>query len=329
MNQGQTKIVAYLAIAAILISSGLTVGSIMGFNNPLGDYIATGLGFDVTTDEPLDIAGGSARVNSIVYKLGVESTYPSTTVLIWYDWDGDGVKDYGDRNAGEGEIETKSSSSSAGFTTGYYPLGAVIEIQLQASGYQVVEYTRTVEGTPDANGIVYIDNMPVMLIDTSITVTMDAVGTAGTVAMVTSSGDYNYTTNGVSPTCTIRIACGTSDAGIGGNGYTDWITGKAYHGSFVALSIALTEKSSAIFGSYDYLLDDGTNQWVVWDLNNPIFNDASLDDDGSGTVVFGLTITGAFDIDYINVYDTCLATNFGQATFGTQDGQETDLDFVA
>lgn len=329
MNQGHKKLIAYIFIGGLLVSTGLTMGSIFGFSNPLGDYIAEGLGFDITPSQPT-LEDGSARINSVIYQLGAEATYPSATVLIWHDWDADGNVDIGNVHTGDGEIETLSASSSSGFTSGsYYPVGATVKIQLQASAYEVVTYTRTVQGTPDSNGIVYLDNMPMMALDSSITVTVDAVGTAGTVAMVTDTGDYNYTLNGVNPTLTIRVACGTADSGIGMDGYNDWITGKAYHGTFVALKILLTEKSSVIFGSYDYLINDGTNQWIIWDLANPIFNDASLDDDGSTSISFPITITGEFDIDEVNIYDTVLETNFGQGTFGTADGQETNLDFIA
>lgn len=325
MNAKQTKLVAVLAICVVATASVLTVASIFGQNNPVGDFFATALGFDVTP--PVE---GSARVNSVIYKLGAEATYPSATVLIGYDWNGDGTIAIGNVHTGEGEIELCSSTTSSGFTTGkYYPIGKSVKIQLQASLYEVVEYEREVAGTPDSNGIVYLDNMPMMLLDTSITVTVDMVGTAGTVAMVTSSGDYNRTTNGDIPTVNIRVACGTTDAGIGSKPYVDWITGKSYHGTFVAIKILLTEKSNINFGSYDYIGDDGTNQWIVWDISAPCFNDAAKDDDGSFSLSFSSTLYGDFDFDEINVYNSVTESDFGQFIFGTADGQETDLDITS
>jgi hypothetical protein len=324
MNANQTKIIGVIAICLVLGSSVLTVASIFGANNPVGDFFAAALGFDVTP--PVE---GEARINSVIYKLGEESTYPSATVLIGYDHDGDGTIELGNFQTGDGEIETKSATSSSGFTSGYYPIGETLKIQLQASGYETVEYERVVAGTPDSNGIIYLDYMPMMLLDSSITVTVDMVGTAGTVAMVTSSGDYNRTTNGNIPIMTIRVACGTTDAGIGTKPYVDWITGKSYHGTFVAVKILLTEKSNINFGSYDYIGNDGTNQWIVWDVTNPCFNDASLDSDGSFSLSFGITLYGDFDFDEINVYNSVTESDFGQFIFGTADGQETDLDVVS
>lgn len=321
MNAGQQKIIGVFVVCLVLGSSVLTVASIFGANNPVGDFFATAFGFDVTP--PVE---GTARINSVIYKLGVESTYPSATVLIGYDWNGDGSIAIGNVHTGEGEIELCSSTSSSGFTTGkYYPIGKSVKIQLQASLYEVVEYEREVAGTPDSNGIIYLDNMPMMLLDTSITVTMDMVGTAGTVATSTTV-NYNRTTNGDIPTVTIRVACATADSGIGSKPYTDWVTGKAYHGTFVAVKILLTEKSNINFGSYDYIGDDGTNQWIVWDISAPCFNDASIDDDGSFSLSFGITLYGDFDIDEINVYNSVTESDFGQYIFGTADGQETDID---
>ena len=324
MNANQTKLVAILAICLVGGASVLTAASIFGMNNPVGDFFATALGFDVTP--PVE---GEARVNSVIYKLGAESTYPSATVLIGYDLNGDGSIAIGNVQTGDGEIETKSATDANGFTSMYYPIGETLKIQLQASGYETVEYERVVSGTPDSNGIIYLDNMPMMLLDTSITVTVDMVGTAGTVAMVTSSGDYNRTTNGDIPTMTIRVACGTTDAGIGTQPYVDWITGKSYHGTFVAVKILLTEKSNINFGSYDFIGDDGTNQWIVWDISAPCFNDAAIDDDGSFSLSFGITLYGNFDFDEVNVYNSVTESDFGQFIFGTADGQETDLDVVS
>lgn len=314
----------------LVIVGGSFVGvmaQLAGMNNPVGDFWFSvfGDGGELPTDQQY------AKVALDTQKKGAEATDPATTAYVWYDWDGDGQVDRG-AYPDEGEIETVGAVSGLCTTTAKYPIGQTIWFQLHASGYQVMEISRVVP-TPGAgwNGetALTVPAAQMILLDTSISVSVTATGTGGSVAMVTSSGDYNYTTYGTSPSIDVLITCATADAGIGQSSYNHWVTGKSYHGTFLAIKMVLTEKANVVFSDYDYIGDDGTSQWVVWDITERIFNDADLDDDGDYTLEFSLTIVGAFDWDEINIYDNVLETNFGQFAFGTADGQETDLDFIA
>lgn len=313
-------------ITLIVVGGGTGLG-IAGYQNPVYDAVqALGAWLFPGAVTP----GQPVRVTTTVYKMGAESTNPAATGYVWYDWDGDGLVDIGNVDSGAGEIETLSASSGVITTNTYYPVSGDIYVQLHASSYEVVTYKRTVPSPAlgwDGTTAIPIGNMPMVALDASGTVTVVATGTSA-VAMVTSSGDYNYTTYGTSPSIDININCPTSDSGIGTESYTHWGTGKGYHGTFLAIKFVLTEKANLIFSDYDYIFDDGTSQWICWDIPS-IFNDADLTDDGTYTKEFSLTIVGAFDWDEINVYNQVLETNFGQGSFGTQDYQETDLDFTA
>jgi hypothetical protein len=251
---------------------------------------------------------------------------------VHFDWDGDGQVDLGEY-PDYGEIETCTASSGVITTSAKYPVGFDIWFQLHASGYQVSTVKRTVpEPASGWNGetALTVPSTSLVLLDTSITVTASAVGTAGTVSLATGT-DYNYTTNGVNPTVTFRIQCATSDAGIGQAAYTDWSTGKAYHGTFFGFNVALTDKSDFTLSTeFDIIDDDGTNAWYGWNIPSVIFNDAADDDDGYYEISVKFTaISGEFEILLANIYDGLLQTSFDQCAYGTADGSETSLNFVA
>ena len=328
---GQTDIKLY-AIGIVALVAGVSFIGVMGnlvwdMPNPVGNFWLN-IGGDDSTVPP---AESLAPIAFELQKKGAEGTHPSATAYVWYDWDGDGQVDLG-TYPDSGEIETCSLDDNNKITTSvHYPVGEQVWFQLHATNYQVLEIARTVPEPAAAwNGVdaLTVPAVQMVLLETSITVSVSASGTGGTVAMVTGTGDYNYTTYGTSPSIDLMITCATGDAGIGQPAYRHWVTGKSYHGSFIAIKMALTEKSNVIFSDYDYQDDDGTSLWTVWDLNSLVFNDAEVDDDGDYVLEFGLTIVGDFDWDEINIYDSVLETNFGQEAYGTADGQETDLDFV-
>jgi hypothetical protein len=318
------KIAGYFTIGIILVSSGLTVASIFGYRNWLGDTIATGLGFDLTGQQ----ITGEARVNAAVTVRGNASAYPSATVLAWFDWDGDGAVDRGSVFEGlGGEIESLSASAAAGFTTTkYYPVGSTVFFQVSATGYETAIYPRVVSGTPDADGIVTLGSIPLMLLDTSITVTISEAD-AGT--LTTGTGDYNYTTYGTTVDLTVRVACGTSNAGIGVSDYVNWVSGYAYKGSFIGITLDVADASGLVFTTaYSGYKQVGSYVFVWWNVND-IFNDGSINDDGTFDLNIKGSIVSAFDMNTIGIYDSMLQQEFDQCAWGSADGSETDIDFTA
>jgi hypothetical protein len=282
---------------------------------------------------PDNDTGAMAPISFEVQKAGAVGTHPSATAYVWYDWDGNGQVGLG-AYPDSGEIETVSLGTDNRITTGeFYPVGASVWFQLHAASYQVIEVSRKVPAPVigwDGTTALSVSAVQMVLLDTAITVTASAVGTLGTVTIDTST-DYNSTLNGVNPTITFRITCGTDDAGIGQPSYRDWSTGLSYHGSFFAFDVALTDKSDFTVGgtAFDYIGDDGTNAWYVWDIPN-IFNDAGITTDGYAEITVSFTgISGAFEVLLANVYDGVLATSFSQFSFGTADGSETSLNFLA
>jgi hypothetical protein len=149
--------------------------------------------------------------------------------------------------------------------------------------------------------------------------------------MVSGTTDYNYTTYGTSPTLDISITCATSDTGLGTVTYYDWATRDAdeYHGTFVAIGVTNADNTDVTFSGADHVKTDGTYYWYVWDLAE-IWNDAGEDDDGTYTFSVPITIRGAFDIAYINVFNELKEDSFAAgALVSGYDMNEDNLDFVA
>lgn len=314
-----------LVVSLIVVGGGVGIAQ-AGYPNIVNDavmYIASLIwGGSLTPTQEV-------RITSTVYKQGAEATYPSATAYVWYDWDHDGSIDLGNIDTGAGEIETLSTTSGVFTSAHYYPVGGSVYFQLHASTYESVEYMRTIPKPADNwDGVTAIPlgNMPMILLETQIIVT---VSEADAGLLVTSSGDYDYGTYGTVASMTIRVSMNQTDHGMYTPAYTHWVTGEAYHGSFIGITMDAADSGNCVFSSYNGYEDQGSYTYVWWDLSSAIFNDADLTDDGAYSLVFTITCVGAFDWNTIGAYNSLKATEFGQQAWGSADGSETDIDFVA
>lgn len=327
LSSKQKSVIVWVVIALILIQPGAVVLDVVGVDNPLGNFWIEL--FTVTPPED----GITARFDLDVTKRGTTTT-PSGIGYVWYDWNGNDGVDIGDIKTGAGEIEEVTFTSGAFTTSERYPIDEDIWIQFPASdnsGYQTKQVKVTIPSEAigsgwDGNTAITISDATLMATESSLTVTVSEED-AGT--LVTSSTDYNYTTYGTTADMTIKVAAATSDAGISTQGYTHWLTGKKYHGSFIGIKIDAADAGNCIFSSYDGHELQGSYTFVWWDLTEELFNDASFTDDGNIKLEFQITIAGAFDWNNIVIVDEVLESEFGQQAWGTADGEETDIDFVA
>jgi hypothetical protein len=162
-----------------------------------------------------------------------------------------------------------------------------------------------------------------------LTDTGDSRVSVDAVLLVTSSGDYNYTTGTTEPTCEFRHTSTSTDAGISTPQWTHWGTGKSYSGTVVVATFTNQDFTDLKPSGYHGVFI-GASTTTIWWFTNGYFNDADKTGDEVFILSFGMDISAAGDIATIGMYNDIEMSDLAIGVIGSAVGTyETDLDFVA
>lgn len=286
-----------------------------------------GGGFDPFDPDPP--AQDTVAHKFYVYKRGTSTAVSAPTVYAWYDHDGDGAVDLGEYP--NGEIETLAGTTDGLVTSSVeYPIGEDVYYQVIDSSYETEIFVRSRDSIPNAHdgSALAVTNVFLTLTDTG----SSRVTTTGAGLLVTSSGDYNYTTHGTTPRCTFQHTATSTDAGVWEDGWTHWGNGKVYAPSFVGMTMTSLDFGDLVpdMSYWDGVYNDGTTAYLWKNVPKAYFYDA--DDDGAAIFehVWYFNINDAGDIATIGIYNGVETEDQIIGVWGSAIGTyETDLDFTA